>query len=160
VAAALPAAQPQPLALVSAAIPADLAVWERAQGLERIVIAVLYPDRRLDYFCRCTLDGPLDEACKTSCRGVSFRRTHTHVRDASAFASGYGWRSRSSISRPIYRPWHRRRTIHVRLSARVGRAGDRRILGSFDRKRHAAGNGQSLDGPSSMRTSSNRCGAR
>jgi cholesterol transport system auxiliary component len=123
-------AQPVP------SVPVDLAVLRPRirRGLETDRIAVLYPDRRLDYFADARWSGPLDEVVQDL--AVQALRSGAHLRnvsaDASAFASGYWIEIEVADFQAEYSPGASAPTIHVRLLARLGGAGDRHILGSFD----------------------------
>jgi ABC-type uncharacterized transport system auxiliary subunit len=136
-------AAPAPIYLLSAklgmadrAVPADLAVLRprvRA-GLETDRIAVLYPDRRLDYFADARWSGPLDEVLQDL--ALQAFDTGAHLRnvsaDASAFASAYWLEIEVVDFQAEYTSGGAAPTIHVHLLARVGGAGDRRILGTLD----------------------------
>jgi ABC-type uncharacterized transport system auxiliary subunit len=124
---AAPAA-PAPLA-------ADLAVLKprvRA-GLDTDRIAVLYPDRRLDYFADARWSGPLDDVMQ-DLAVQAFRngaRLQNVSSDASVFASGYWLEIEIADFQAEYASARAPPTINVRLLARVASAGDRNILGSF-----------------------------
>jgi ABC-type uncharacterized transport system auxiliary subunit len=124
---------------VSAAAPApiaaDLAVLKprvRA-GLDTDRIAVLYPDRRLDYFADARWSGSLDDvvqdlAVQAFRNGARLKNVST---DASAFASSYWLEIEVADFQAEYASGGAPPTINVRLLARVASAGDRNILGSF-----------------------------
>jgi cholesterol transport system auxiliary component len=141
-------AQLEPPAAAAASAPAvvaaDLAVQKprvRA-GLDTDRIAVLHQDRRLDYFAAARWSGPLDVVVQ-DLAAQAFRsgtRLRTVSADASAFASGY-WleieivdfqaeyaAAGGSVDAGAAAP----PTVNVHLLARVGGAGDRQVLGSFD----------------------------
>src|ERR1700730_8578683 len=115
----------------AAEIAAELAILKprpRA-GLESDRIAVLYPDRRLDYFAGARWSGPLGEVLQDF--AVQEFRSNANLRsvrgDASVFISAY-WleievadfqAEYSSAATP---------TVHVHFLARVGSSGNRRIL--------------------------------
>ena len=117
------------------AIPADLAVLRPRirKGLETDRIAVLYADRRLDYFADARWSGPLDEVFQDV--AVQAFRADAGLRnvsaDASAFASGYWLEIEIVDFQAEYAAPSAAPTIHVQLLARLGGAGDRRILGSY-----------------------------
>jgi cholesterol transport system auxiliary component len=122
----------------SAEIPADLAVLKpRVQvGLDNDRIAVLYPDRRLDYFAGARWSGPLDEVMHDLALQVF--RTRLNMRnvrtDASAFGSGY-WLEFDVVdfqAEYATKDGGGAPTVHVRLIARVGSSADRRVLGRFE----------------------------
>jgi cholesterol transport system auxiliary component len=122
------AAAPAPLA-------AELAVLKprvRA-GLDTDRIAVLYPDRRLDYFADARWSGPLDDvvqdlAVQAFRNGAGLQNVSS---DASVFASGYWLEIEIADFQAEYPSLGAPPTINVRLLARVANAGDRNILGSF-----------------------------
>ena len=102
-------------------------------GLDTDRIAVLYPDRRLDYFADARWSGPLDDvvqdlAVQAFRNGVRLRNVSS---DASAFASGYWLEIEVADFQAEYASAGAPPTINVRLLARVASAGDRNILGSF-----------------------------
>jgi ABC-type uncharacterized transport system auxiliary subunit len=125
-----------PLAGAPPSTPADLAVLRPRvrPGLETDRIAVLYPDRRLDYFADARWSGPLDEVVQDLT--VQAFRSGALLRnvsaDASAFGSGYWLEIEVADFQAEYASAASAPTVHVRLVARVGRAGDRHILGGFD----------------------------
>jgi cholesterol transport system auxiliary component len=134
---AAPAPAPGPAVSVAPkAIPADLAILRprvRA-GLETDRIAVLYPDRRLEYFADARWSGPLDElvqdlALQAFDTGAGLRNVSA---DASAFASGYWLELEVADFQAEYASSGAAPTIHVHFLARLGGAGDRRILATFD----------------------------
>jgi cholesterol transport system auxiliary component len=122
----------------AALLPADLVVLRPRirKGLETDRIAVLYPDRRLDYFADALWSGPLEDVLQD----LAVQAFHSGARlrnvsaDASAFAGG-NWleievvdfqaeyASVSATGVP---------TIHVHLLARLGSAGDRHIIATVD----------------------------
>jgi cholesterol transport system auxiliary component len=116
-------------------IPADLAVLKprlRA-GLETDRIAVLYPDRRLDYFADARWSGPLGEVLQD----VTVQEFHSRARlrtvsgDSSVFDSGY-WLEIEVVDFQAEYGSASAPTVHARFLARIGRADDRRILGQFE----------------------------
>jgi ABC-type uncharacterized transport system auxiliary subunit len=118
-----------------APLVADLAVLKprvRA-GLDTDRIAVLYPDRRLDYFADARWSGPLDDVMQ-DLTVQAFRngaRLQNVSSDASVFASGYWLEIEIADFQAEYASARAPPTINVRLLARVASAGDRNILGSF-----------------------------
>jgi cholesterol transport system auxiliary component len=122
-------------AAAPAPIAANLAVLKprvRA-GLDTDRIAVLYPDRRLDYFADARWSGPLDDVVQ-DLAVQAFRndaRLQNVSSDASAFASGYWLEIEVADFQAEYASAGAAPTINVRLLARVASAGDRNILGSF-----------------------------
>ncbi|MGO9425931.1 MAG: ABC-type transport auxiliary lipoprotein family protein [Steroidobacteraceae bacterium] len=132
-----------------AEIPADLAVLEpRVRiGLGSDLIAVLYADRRLDYFAGARWSGPLDAVVQDL--AIQVFRARAKLRsvhaESSAFGSGY-WLEidvedfQAEYSADTGAGGSAAPTIHVRLFGRVGSSADRRILGQFeadDRQRAA-----------------------
>ena len=121
-------AAPAPLA-------ADLAVLKprvRA-GLDTDRIAVLYPDRRLQYFADARWSGSLDDvvqdlAVQAFRNGAQLQNVSA---DASVFGSGYWLEIEIADFQAEYASAGAPPTINVRLLARVASAGDRNILGSF-----------------------------
>ena len=117
-------------------VSVDLAVREprvRA-GLDTDLIAVLYPDRRLDHIAGARWSGPLDavvqdlalQAFRTGTPG------HSVAAEGSAAASGY-WLELDVLDfQAEYPPGDAMPGVHVHLAARVVRAADRRVLGRFD----------------------------
>jgi cholesterol transport system auxiliary component len=102
-------------------------------GLETDRIAVLYPDRRLDYFADARWSGPLDDVVQ-DLAVQAFRngaRLQNVGSDASAFSSGYWLEIEIADFQAEYAAAGAPPTINVRLLARVGSAGNRNILGSF-----------------------------
>jgi cholesterol transport system auxiliary component len=120
----------------AADIPVDLAVLKlrlRA-GLETDRIAVLYPDRRLDYFADARWSGPLGEVLQD----LAVQEFHSRGRlrtvsgDASVFASGYWLEIEVAEFQAEYGSAAGAPAVHARFLARLGRADDRRILGQFE----------------------------
>ncbi len=132
-----------------AEIPADLAVLKPRvrTGLDSDLIAVLYPDRRLDYFAGARWSGPLDEVVQDLAL-QEFRaraRLHSVHAESSVFGSGY-WLEIDVVDFQAEYSAHAgdggnsAPTVHVHLLGRVGNSADRRILGQFeadDRQRAA-----------------------
>jgi cholesterol transport system auxiliary component len=125
-----------PAPALPAVTAADLAILRPRirRGLESDHIAVLYSDRRLDYFADGRWSGPLDEVVQDltvqAFRSAGVLRNVTA--DASAFASGYWLELDVNDFQAEYSAVGTAPTIRVHLSARLGSAGDRRILASFD----------------------------
>ena len=120
----------------SAVIAADLAVQKprvRA-GLDTDRIASLYPDRRLDYFAGARWSGPLDEVIQdlTVQAFRSGARWRNVSSDASAFVSGYWLEIEVADFQAEYSSGGSPPTVSVHLLARIGGAGERRVLGTFD----------------------------
>jgi cholesterol transport system auxiliary component len=116
-------------------IPVDLAVLKpkARAGLESDRIAVLYPDRRLDYFADARWSGPLGEVMQDF--AVQEFHSHASLRtvsaDASVFASAYWLEIEITDFQAEYTPPATTPAVHVRLLARLGNSGDRHIIGQF-----------------------------
>jgi cholesterol transport system auxiliary component len=119
-----------------APLAGDLAVLKprvRA-GLDTDRIAVLYPDRRLQYFADARWSGALDDvvqdlAVQAFRNGAQLQNVSA---DASVFGSGYWLEIEIADFQAEYASAGAPPTINVRLLARVGSAGARHILGSFN----------------------------
>jgi cholesterol transport system auxiliary component len=122
---------------VSPAAPTavDLAVLKPRvrPGLESDRIAVLYADRRLDYFADARWSGPLGEVIQDL--AVQALRSHANLRtvsgDASVFASPYWLEIEVRDFQAEYASGATAPTVHVNILARLGGSGDRRILGQY-----------------------------
>ena len=131
----VPAADPPATGTPAAAIPVDLAVLKPRlrPGLESDRIAVLYPDRRLDYFADARWSGPLGEVLEDL--AVQEFRSHANLRsvrgDASVFGSAYWLEIEVADFQAEYTSAATAPTVRVHLLARLGDSGDRRILGQF-----------------------------
>jgi ABC-type uncharacterized transport system auxiliary subunit len=118
-----------------AEIPVDLAILKPRirTGLETDRIAVLYPDRRLDYFADARWNGPLGEVLQD----LAVQEFHSRARlrtvsaDASVFASAYWLEIEVSDFQAEYASAAGAPTVHVHLLARLGSSNDRHILGQF-----------------------------
>jgi len=131
-----------------APLAADLAVLipRVRSGLNNDRIAVLYPDRRLDYLAAARWSGPVDEmlqdlALQAFREAGQLRNVDT---DASAFASGY-WLEIEVVDFQAEYPAGQADaapTVHVHLLGRVGAAGDRHLLEDVqaDARQQAADN--------------------
>jgi ABC-type uncharacterized transport system auxiliary subunit len=135
-----------PLAGPLKSVAADLAVQRprvRA-GLETDRIAVLYPDRRLDYFADARWSGPLDQVVQDLT--VQAFETGAHLRtvaaESSEFPSGYWLEMQVAEFQAEYAAAGAAPTVNVHLLARLGAAGDRRVMATFDAlaRRSAADN--------------------
>ena len=120
----------------AAALPLDLGVLKprvRA-GLDTDRIALLYPDRRLDYFANVRWSGPVDQLVQEL--AVQEFRASGGVRnvngDASVFASGYWLELEIADFQAEYSAAADPPTIHVKLLARVGSSADRLVLSRFE----------------------------
>jgi len=129
-----PAADPPATGTPAAAIPVDLAILKPRMrpGLESDRIAVLYPDRHLDYFADARWSGPLGEVFEDL--AVQEFRSHANLRtvrgDASVFGGSYWVEIEVTDFQAEYTS-AAAPTVRVQLLARLGGAGDRRILGQF-----------------------------
>jgi ABC-type uncharacterized transport system auxiliary subunit len=122
--------------------PVDLAVLKprvRA-GLDTDRIAALYPDRRMDYFADVRWTGPLDEVLQD----LAVQQFHIDPglrnvsADSSVFASTYWLEIEVTDFQAEYSTGTAAPTVHVRLQARVGSSGERRVLGRFEPDIHEA----------------------
>ena len=119
-----------------AEIPVDLAVLKPRvrTGLETDRIAVLYPDRRLDYFADARWSGTLGEVLQD----LAVQEFHSHARlrtvsgDSSVFASGYWLEIEVTDFQAEYGTAAAAPTVRVHFLARIGSSGDRRILGRLE----------------------------
>jgi len=120
----------------AAPLPVDLAVLKPRlrPGLETDRIAVLYPDRRLDYFADARWSGALNEVLQDFAVQEFHSRGNlrTVSGDASVFASAYWLEIEVIDFQAEYLPATAAPTVRVHLRARLGRSGDRRIIGQFE----------------------------
>ena len=120
----------------AATIPADLAVLKPrlGTGLESDRIAVLYPDRRLDYFAGARWSGALGDVLQDFALREFHSRTHlrTITGDTSVFTSGYWLEIEALDFQAEYTAASAPPTVHVHLLARIGDSGYRNILGRFE----------------------------
>jgi cholesterol transport system auxiliary component len=125
-----------PAAALPAVLALDLAILKprvRA-GLDTDRIAILYPDRRLNYFANARWSGPLDEVFQE----LAIQEFHaTGVLrnvsgDASAFASSYWLELEVADFQAEYANLGAPPSIHVHVLARIGAATDRRVLARFE----------------------------
>ena len=120
----------------AAPIPVDLAVLKPKlrPGLESDRIAVLYPDRHLDYFADARWSGPLGEVLQD----LAVQELHSHANlrtvsgDASVFASAYWLELEVTDFQAEYRSAAAAPVVHVHFLARIGSSTERRILGQFE----------------------------
>jgi ABC-type uncharacterized transport system auxiliary subunit len=116
-------------------IPVDLAVLKpkARAGLESDRIAVLYPDRRLDYFADARWSGPLSDVLQD----LAVQEFHSHANlrtvsgDGSVFASAYWLEIEVTDFQAEYASAASAPTVHVQFLGRLGSSGDRHILGQF-----------------------------
>jgi ABC-type uncharacterized transport system auxiliary subunit len=119
----------------AAEVPVDLAVLKpkARPGLESERIAVLYPDRRLDYFADARWSGPLGEVLQE----LAVQEFHLHANlrtvsgDASVFASAYWLEIEITDFQAEYTSAATAPTVRVSLRARLGSSGDRHLVGQF-----------------------------
>jgi len=118
------------------AIAADLNIFKprvRA-GLDTDRIAVLYPDRRLDYYAAARWSAPLDtmieDLAVQSFRGQANLRSVSG--DASPFSAGYWLEIEVTDFQAEYLLGEANPTIHVHFSALFGKASDRGIIDRFE----------------------------
>ena len=137
----------KPAAANAVALPVDVAVLNpkvRA-GLDTDRIALLYPDRRLDYFANVRWSGPVDELIQE----LAVQEFHASggVRnvsgDASVFSSGYWLEIEVADFQAEYPAGGQGSgaggaassdppSVHVHLIARIGSSGERRIIARFE----------------------------
>ena len=113
-------------------------------GLDTPRIAALYPDRHLDFYAGAEWSAPLDEVIQ-QLAVENFRERanyRTVVSDASLVVAGYWLEIEVIDFQAEYTAGRSAPTVHVRLSARLGDARTRRVLGRFEASttRDAAGN--------------------
>jgi cholesterol transport system auxiliary component len=114
---------------------ADLAVLRPTArpGLQSDRIAVLYPDRHLDYFADARWSGPLEQVVQDL--AVQVFRADASLRnvsaDSSPFTSGY-WLELEVLDFQAEYAGTSAPIVHVRLLARLGSARDRHVIGSFE----------------------------
>lgn len=118
-------------------IPVDLAVLKPRMrtGLATDRIAVLYPDRRLDYFADARWSGPAGDVLQDLAVQAflhSRARLRTVSGDASVFASAYWLEIEVMDFQAEYTSASAAPTVHVHFLARIGESGDRHILGRFE----------------------------
>ena len=130
-----PAASSAPASRPALVVPVNLTVLKPRlrPGLETDRIAVLYPDRHLDYFADARWSGPLGEVIQDL--AVQEFRSHANLRtvsgDASVFGSAYWLEIEVADFQAEYTSAATAPTVHVNFLARLGGSGDRRILGQF-----------------------------
>jgi cholesterol transport system auxiliary component len=120
----------------AAKIPAELAILKPRvrTGLESDRIAVLYPDRHLDYIADARWSGPLSEMLQD----LAVQEFHlrgalrTVSGDTSVFASAYWLEIEVVDFQAEYGSAVAAPSVHVHFRARLGGSGDRRLLGQFD----------------------------
>jgi ABC-type uncharacterized transport system auxiliary subunit len=117
-------------------MPFDLAVLKPKlrTGLETDRIAVLYPDRRLDYFADARWSGPLADVLQDLVLQEFHSRANlrTVSSDASVFSSAYWLEIEVTDFQAEYTSAAAAPTVRVHILARIGGSADRRILGRFD----------------------------
>jgi cholesterol transport system auxiliary component len=121
----------------AALLQADLVVLRPRirKGLETDRIAVLYPDRRLDYFADALWSGPLDDVLQDL--AVQAFHSGAHLRNVSADTSAFAGGNWLEIEVVDFQAEYASvsagaPTIHVHLLARLGSAGDRHIIATVD----------------------------
>jgi cholesterol transport system auxiliary component len=130
-----PAASSAPAVRPALVAPVNLTVLKPRlrPGLETDRIAVLYPDRHLDYFADARWSGPLGEVIQDL--AVQEFRSHANLArvsgDASVFGSAYWLEIEVADFQAEYTSAATAPTVHVNFLARLGGSGDRRILGQF-----------------------------
>jgi cholesterol transport system auxiliary component len=120
----------------AATIAADLAVLKPRlrTGLESDRIAVLYPDRRLDYFADARWSGPLGDVLQDFALREFHSRTHLRsvTGDTSVLTNGYWLEIEALDFQAEYTAASAPPTVRVHLLVRIGDSGYRRILGRFE----------------------------
>ena len=120
----------------ASAMPFDLAVLKPKlrTGLETDRIAVLYPDRRLDYFADARWSGPLADVLQDLVLQEFHSRGNlrTVSSDASVFSSAYWLEIEVTDFQAEYTSAATAPTVRVHFLARLGSSGDRQILGQFE----------------------------
>lgn len=119
----------------AAEIPLDLAVLKpkARPGLESDRIAVLYPDRRLDYFADARWSGSLAEVLQD----LAVQELHSHANlrtvsgEASLLASAYWLEIEITDFQAEYTAAATAPTVRVSLRARLGSSVDRHLVGQF-----------------------------
>jgi ABC-type uncharacterized transport system auxiliary subunit len=130
------------------AIAVDLTVLKPTvrTGLDTDRIAVSYPDRRLDYFAAARWSGPLAEVLQDL--AVQEFQSHARLRnvssDASVFDSAYWLELEVNDFQAEYSPQAAAPTVRVSLQARIGTAGERRVLGQFTASSQVAASGNRM----------------
>ena len=117
-------------------ITADLGILKPQvrSGLDTDRIAVLYADRRLDYFAAARWSARLDDVVQ-DLAVQSFRvraNLHSVSSDASAFSAGYWLEIEVTDFQAEYAAGDSIPTIRVHFSAMLGKSSDRRILDRFE----------------------------
>ena len=120
----------------AAPMPFDVTVLKPKlrTGLETDRIAVLYPDRRLDYFADARWSGPLAEVLQD----LVLQELHSRGNlrnvssDASVFSSAYWLEIEVTDFQAEYTSAAAAPTVRVHFLARIGSSGERRILGQFE----------------------------
>jgi cholesterol transport system auxiliary component len=130
---------PPPGATPDTRLMTDLAVLKPRvrPGLDNDRIALVYPDRRLDYFADARWSGPLDEVVQDLAVQVFHSRAGLRniSGDASAFASNYWLELVVADFEAEYAggpPGVAPPTVRVHFLARIGTSGERRIIARFE----------------------------
>lgn len=123
----------------AAPLPVDLAVLKpRVRiGLESDRIAILYPDRHLDYFADARWSGPLGDVLQDLAVQVFHARANVRTvsGDSSVFASAYWLEIEVTDFQAEYASAAANTaapTVRVHLLARIGNSGDRGIMGRYE----------------------------
>jgi ABC-type uncharacterized transport system auxiliary subunit len=124
----------------AAPLRVDLAVLKPRvrPGLDNDRIAVLYPDRRLDYFADARWSGPLDEVIQDLAVQLFHSRAGTGnvSGEGSAFVSPYWLEIEVADFQAEYAAGGPAAgtppTVRVHLLGRIGSSGDRRIIARFE----------------------------
>ncbi len=128
-------AAPVPATGATAQIPVDLAILKpRVRvGLDTDRIAVLYPDRRLDFFADARWSGALADVLQDLAVQEFFNRANLRnvSADTSVFSSAYWLEIEVPDFQAEYTSAGAAPTVQVRLMCHVGSSSERRILGRF-----------------------------
>jgi ABC-type uncharacterized transport system auxiliary subunit len=132
-----------PAAGAAPALAADLTVLRPRvrTGLDTERIAALYPDRRLDYFADARWSGPLDHVVQDLVvqAFATAGRFRNVTAENSAFPGGYWLEVQVTDFQAEYAAAGDAPTVYAHFIARLGTAGDRRVLVTLDAgARHAA----------------------
>ena len=134
---------PPTVYLLSAALPpapaprmaVDLTILKprvRA-GLDTDRVAVLYADRRLEFYAGAKWSGPLDDVLQDLAVQCFAAAQLRHVgADRSAFASDYWLEFEVVDFQAEYTAGSAVPMVHVRITGQLGAAAERRVIGRFD----------------------------
>jgi cholesterol transport system auxiliary component len=103
-------------------------------GLDSDRIALLYPDRRLDFYADARWSGPLDQVLQDLIVQAFETGAHLHnvSVETSAFPTGYRLEVRVRDFQAEYPATGSVPTVHVHFLVRLAAPADRRVLATFD----------------------------